>query len=303
MIGRNTPANQPSRTPWLPSLTDNKDSLCQACSEAIEAHFQLYWSSVSTKTASAGFGHLPVRQRFLETVESSPWIAYQHVSLIHTYQHASFMHMPGLSVALLYQQCYSIPVLGAPSPRFQLLRLGKAVTFNPSVLQSNTCDTLTAHGDCVDIYIIMDPFSITVGLTSLLSFSGSCARNLRRVVHNARYAPDEILAISNEVSDINLLLSDIEATNKALENPGVQTEANVGFYRGLSEQLLSARSKFGQLEGLVADLYTVLPDNRTKFSRYAWVRKKSTAVSLQQDLVNMKRNLGLLLNAAAAYVA
>ena len=68
---------------------------------------------------------------------------------------------------------------------------------------------------------IMDPFSITVGLRSLLSFSGSCAINLHRVVHNARYALDEILAIANEVSDENVLLSDIEVTDKALGTPGV----------------------------------------------------------------------------------
>ena len=81
------------------------------------------------------------------------------------------------------------------------------------------------------------------------------------------------------------------------------TESKSGFYRGISEQLLSARLKFRQPQALVADLYTVLPDNSAKFQRYAWVRKNSTALSLQQDLVNMKGNLGLLLNAAAAYVA
>ena len=93
--------------PWLPSPTDNKDSLLQACSEAIEAPLQLYWSNISTKTASAGFDDFPVQQRFAETVESSPWITYQLVGLMHIYQHASFMYMPGLSVALLNQQCYS----------------------------------------------------------------------------------------------------------------------------------------------------------------------------------------------------
>ena len=55
----------------------------------------------------------------------------------------------------------------------------------------------------------------------------------------------------------------------------MQAGKNLGFYRGLPEQLVSARSKFGQLEGLVANLYTVLPDNSTESQRYDWVRKKS----------------------------
>ena len=144
----------------------------------------------------------------------------------------------------------------------------------------------------------MDPLSIAAGVVQFLHFSGSCSKSLRQLVHTVRHAPDEILAVSNEVSDINLILSDIEATNKALEAAGAHI--NHEYLKGLSTLLPLARTKLGQLDGFVAELFLTQPDGQTKFQRYNWVRKKSAVIALQKDLVDVKRKLGLLLNSATA---
>ena len=143
----------------------------------------------------------------------------------------------------------------------------------------------------------MNPFSIAAGVAGFLSLSGSRAQYLRRLIHNAKYAPHEILALSNEVSDINLVLSDIDSTNRIIGS-SVQTE---DLCNALPELLKTARSSVRKLEDLVAEVYTVLPNGRAKFQRYTWVRKRASAISLQHDLVNVKKSLSLLLSLVTTY--
>jgi hypothetical protein len=146
----------------------------------------------------------------------------------------------------------------------------------------------------------MDPLSITAAVVSFLSFSGSCAKHLRRLIHAANHAPDEILAMSNEISDINLILNDIENTNRTIETSGAQGQASPDLNSALSEQLVIARSKIVQLEALSSKLFIRLPNGTMEFQRYAWVRKRSKAISSQRDLRKVKRSLDLLLSSATA---
>ena len=45
-----------------------------------------------------------------------------------------------------------------------------------------------------------------------------------RLLTTPNHAPDEILALSNEISDINILLSDIEATARFIDQAGEPKE-------------------------------------------------------------------------------
>ena len=146
----------------------------------------------------------------------------------------------------------------------------------------------------------MDPLTITAALVQFIGFSGSCAKLLRRVIRDANQAPDEILALSNEISDLNILLSDLEATNRVI-GQARSPEARLEVSDAISAQLVKARSILVLLESLASELFTTLPGERLKFQRYKWLRKKSSVIDLQHGLTGVKRSLALLLASITAY--
>jgi hypothetical protein len=109
----------------------------------------------------------------------------------------------------------------------------------------------------------MDPLSISAALVAFLGASGSCTRILQRVIHNANHAPDETLAFSNEISDVNIL-RDIEATARFIDQAGEPEEQST-LSATLQLHLTKAKSLPSLFETLASGLYTVLPDDRYKF--------------------------------------
>jgi hypothetical protein len=148
----------------------------------------------------------------------------------------------------------------------------------------------------------MDPLSVTAALVQFLVFSGNCAKLFRKVIRDANHAPDEILALSNEISDLNILLSDLEASNRVIEQVR-DSQSRPDISDAIGAQLLKARSILILLESLASELFTAPPGERPKFQRYKWLRKKSLVLDLQRDLANVKRSLALLLASITAYDA
>jgi phage tail sheath gpL-like len=56
----------------------------------------------------------------------------------------------------------------------------------------------------------MDPFSATASAVALLGAGVTCARILRNLIKDFRDAPLELIAMSNEVNDLNAVLAEIE---------------------------------------------------------------------------------------------
>src|SRR5438045_1243530 len=83
----------------------------------------------------------------------------------------------------------------------------------------------------------MDPLSISASVAALLSFSGSCAQHLRSLVHTVRNAPIEILALTNELADLNVLLADVSTTSQAIERVPTRDQADRDFLRALLPRL------------------------------------------------------------------
>jgi hypothetical protein len=145
----------------------------------------------------------------------------------------------------------------------------------------------------------MDPLTITAALVSFLAFSSSCASQLRRVIRNANHALDEILALSNEISDLNILLSDLEVASREIENSSPPHSGH-DVSQAINSQLDKAKATLVQLQTCASELYDTLPDGSLKFQRYIWIWKKSKMTASQQDLVGIKRSLALMLASATA---
>jgi hypothetical protein len=75
----------------------------------------------------------------------------------------------------------------------------------------------------------MDPLSVIASTVSLLSFSGSCAKGLRKLIHTVRSAPIEILALTNELADLNILLADLNNTSHAIDRAPVRSQSDRDF--------------------------------------------------------------------------
>ena len=133
--------------------------------------------------------------------------------------------------------------------------------------------------------------------------SRGCANKLRKLIHTTKHAPDEILAIANEINDLNLILTDLENfidAEDSITMPDRSVTPEPDFNRSFSNQLNKAKAKVGELQSLVNELCATLPNGSLKFRRMTWTRKKSLAIALQQDLVNIKGTLKLILNAKNA---
>jgi hypothetical protein len=172
------------------------------------------------------------------------------------------------------------------------------------VLQTTVeeCFWTRSQGSALIFTVAMDPLSITAALVSFLSFSGSCSSQLRRIIRDTNHAPDEILALSNEISDLNILLSDLEVASRDIENSS-QSQSGHSIAHAIKGQLAKAKSTLVQLGSHASELFDVLPDGSLRFQRYMWIREKSKVTTLQQDLVGIKRSLALMLASATAYVS
>ena len=77
----------------------------------------------------------------------------------------------------------------------------------------------------------MDPFSGTASAVALLGAGISCARKLRSMIRDFRDAPLELAALSNEVNDLNAVLSEIEtATLRKAVNDSEQGGLEAGTF-------------------------------------------------------------------------
>jgi hypothetical protein len=148
----------------------------------------------------------------------------------------------------------------------------------------------------------MDPLSITASIVSLLSFSGSCAKDLRKLIHTVRNAPTEILALTNELADLNVLLADLNNTSHAIERAPVRSQADRDFLIALAAHLAKADLKLSQLHTLACTFSTRTADGNLKFQRYKWLKNKSSAIKVQRELAEVRHSLALLFSSNTAYV-
>ena len=110
----------------------------------------------------------------------------------------------------------------------------------------------------------MDPLSIGTAVVTFLAFSNSCAKQLRRVIRDANHAPNEILALSNEISDLNILLSDLGVASRDIENTN-ECRSGHNITHAVNSQLAKAKATLVQLESCASELFDTLPDGSLKF--------------------------------------
>jgi hypothetical protein len=136
-----------------------------------------------------------------------------------------------------------------------------------------------------------DPFGITgVAIASL-----SVGRKLQSLISELKQAPSELLALSNEISNIKLVLDTIQ------DAINVSGEAGMRQYDRLGPLLFQARIKLDRLAMLVKRWGTITERGDgfvvKKLDRIFWIKEKKEVWELQRRFREIRANLSVLMQA------
>ena len=140
-----------------------------------------------------------------------------------------------------------------------------------------------------------DPLSVIASVVALLDTGAKSASHLRRLVHHFRHADNELIALSNEVNDLHVVLTEVElASQNTTFLPQTQLLA------ALSTQLSRAKTKLVKLEALVQSISQHQPSGALEVNKIAWLNKKATAKRLQVALRDVRQQIFALLSIKTA---
>ena len=151
---------------------------------------------------------------------------------------------------------------------------------------------------------IMDPLSVTASVIALAGTFGRISMTLREIMSATKNAPSDVLVLSNEISDLTLLLSQIEPLRsraRISHSLGI-TQADTSLQL-LSIQLQKAAEATEGIDNLIGS-FVPNPGNEgnvksavtNRYSRYNFIRNRSRIIELRRQLTNIKHSLALILS-------
>lgn len=127
----------------------------------------------------------------------------------------------------------------------------------------------------------MDPASII----GLVSFAGACTKVFAKATYTVFRAPDEILALNNEVSELRVVL-----TEWSLMNPSKQ-EFSATAISAHETHVVRTRDLLGKLYRLVQSLYKTDANGKHHFQRALWLVRKNEAMLIKQEIATATQSL------------
>ena len=134
-----------------------------------------------------------------------------------------------------------------------------------------------------------DPLSIIASVITVIGAAEGVSKMLSRL-RRIKNAPNEILALINEVSDLTLILGDVE---RCFTDEGRRPRLSQDHLRTLSTAINRARDKLLELDKLI-QYRLVKPDSvpdNLKVSRYEWASAKPTIERFRQSLRDTRLNI------------
>ncbi|MCJ1356794.1 MAG: hypothetical protein MMC33_006790 [Icmadophila ericetorum] len=145
-----------------------------------------------------------------------------------------------------------------------------------------------------------DPLSVIGGVSSVVSVIDigiRSARYLHSFAQDLKHTDDQLIELSDEVHNVNLVLTEVERT--CVSSQGNNTLPSVQAIQ-LDKQLSKANSILSELEALLRSVRVVSPSGGTKVNRFTWLKNKANAVKLCKDLVDVKQSILAFLNVVTA---
>ena len=134
-----------------------------------------------------------------------------------------------------------------------------------------------------------DPLSITASIIAVVGAAEGVTKTLAKI-KSIRNAPDELLPLINEVSDLKIILSDMQNyITQNTQKPQISQQE----LRNISTLINRAKEKLLELDQLI-QYRLVKPESisdQIKVSRREWLRAKSTIEKFRQSLRDIKLNI------------
>ena len=133
-----------------------------------------------------------------------------------------------------------------------------------------------------------DPLSIIASIIAVIGAAESVGRTLNRIT-DITNAPDEVLALSNEISDFTVVLKHVETYVTAADGAVISLEK----LEHLNVLAKRAQSKLAQLERI---MHNHLPEpgganRRSSLLRLQWALLKTKVDGLRVDLRDIKLSI------------
>lgn len=141
----------------------------------------------------------------------------------------------------------------------------------------------------------MDPLSIVTGIIGIGAVAASTGRAFKELRGLCKTLPGRLHALSNEVSDIELVLYQVASVieKRTGDSTLEEQEANI---QHLLEQ---AGSKLGELRTIVETLTDIVKTTRIPiFRTHAWRKNQPRLQALQEDIKTVKCSLNIMLGAS-----
>ena len=137
----------------------------------------------------------------------------------------------------------------------------------------------------------MDPFSLAVGILTLLSAGGTIGKALKKIT--TLNSPDDLLALNNEVVDLR---NAVQVVSNLFDQHSEITQAAP--VSSICFALEKAKRTLLKLESLIAYELTTTTgkDNRLRLDRSAWFRLAPKVLKLKNDIRNDRVRLTEALN-------
>lgn len=141
----------------------------------------------------------------------------------------------------------------------------------------------------------MDPLSITAGIVGILAAAASTGRAFEELRQLCKTLPGKLHALSNEVSDLELVLHQVASViKKRTGDPALKEQ-------GEHVQLLlkQAYAKLAELRIIVETFTHIAKTAKAPvFQAFAWRKHQSRLQALQEDIKTIKRSLNIMLGAS-----
>ena len=152
----------------------------------------------------------------------------------------------------------------------------------------------------------MDPFSLTASIIGILSVGGQAAKGIAKLA-SLRGSPELVLALNNEISDLQVVVLAIQDLFDRQRTSGVsfpgQRAGEINIDTSITNSLQQANDMVINLE----EFYKRLKVSSTgspgvvTFNRNLWIREQGKVKKMKEDLRNIRLKLTTALGALNAY--
>ena len=137
----------------------------------------------------------------------------------------------------------------------------------------------------------MDPFSLTVGILTLLGAGGTIGKTLNKII--TLKAPDVLFALNNEVVDLQIAVQDV--SNLLHQHSEITQAVPI---KSVCVALDKSKQTLLSLESLIAYELTTTTGkfNELRLKRSAWLRLEPKVLKLKNDIRDDRIRLSAALN-------